>query len=68
MSGVSSIQFYFGFLEIFLTLQSPFLISTYHIVWVQVNNIILALKVLLADRKVVAPCNAHGVFIIKCED
>ena len=24
-------------------------------------------KVLLADRKVEAPCNAHGVFIIKCE-
>ena len=25
------------------------------------------LKVLLADRKVVAPCNEHGVFIIICE-
>ena len=27
----------------------------------------VSLKVLLADRKVEAPCNAHGVFIIICE-
>ena len=56
MSGVSSIQFYFGFLEFFLTLQSPSVISTYHIVWVQVNNIILALMVDLAR-----PCWLHWI-------